>query len=487
MTLLGARFQPLIVLLFLISGSLFAIPRDIPHRNDPCFVPKYLSLQDAIALALRNNPQIRSAELQRTVDRFTLEVARNQFLPQYSFDASATYSNGTKPYYSTNPKTTWETPYGTMIGLGLADQVNRGRETAAFVEVTQPLLRGGGPRVVQAAYLSTFQQELINRLNLQDTIMATVTHVVQEYYKLVQDYNHLQIAQSTLVEALKTLHATNLRIKAGKLAGTEIIQQETQIATLRMSLIRENNLFSQDYRSLLILLGLDPRSDLKIDTHIKIRPNPLPSPSEAIEIALCNNIEYQRSLLKLKQLELALLVAKNEQQWKLDLVGRAQQELIRNKDFATINIDKLDAIGNDKPGGDRTLVVNLNIPIHDVTRKQTIVRARIALRQFNIELETQRRQLIAAVMNSLQNLQTQLTQIQLASDAMNYSQKSVEIAQKKFMYGRSTMFEVTSLQRTYMLQQLALVSEKISYVDNEVLFQSLLGITLEKWCIKFHE
>lgn len=454
-----------------------------PCPPEPCFIPKHLSLQDAIALALRNNPQIRSAELQRIVDRFSFEVARNQFWPQYSFDASATYSNGTKPYYSTNPKVSLDTPIGSRIDLGLNDQVNDGRETSAFVQVTQPLLRGFGPSVARANYLSAYEQAIINCFAFKDNLMTAITNVIQAYYKLVQDYNTQKVNQASLEEANKLFRATELRIKAGKIPATEIVQQKTQIATSKMALTRDTNTIMQDYRSFLILLGLDPRSCLEVDKHININVCPLPSCEEAIQIALCKNLDYQRSLRQLRQLELALTLAKNEQRWKLDLVARAQQELIRNKNFATVNIDQLDAIGNDPPGGDRTLIFNLNIPINDLNRKQILCRAKIALKQYTIALETQRQQLIAAVMNTWQALQTQSSQIKLAEDAVKYSQQSLDIAQKKFTYGRTTMFEVTNLQRNYLVQQISLINEQISYLNNEAAFEKLLGITLEKWHI----
>lgn len=470
------RFLASIFLIY--SLSVFANP------CEPCFLPKHLSLQDAIGLALRNNPQIRSAELQRIVDKFSFEVARNQFWPQYSFDTSATYSNGTKPYYSTNPKATLETPYGTQIGLGFNDQVNDGRETAAFVEVRQPLLRGFGPTVGRAAYLSAYDQAIINCFNFKDAFMIAITNVIQNYYRLVQDYHNQKVNQVSLDEANKLLKATQLRIAAGKVAGTEIVQQQTQIATTKMALTRDTNAIAQDYRSLLILLGLDPRSQLEIDKKIDIQACPLPGDDEAIQIALCKNLDFQRALLQLKQVELAYAVAKNEQMWKLDVIGRAQQEVIRRKNFATVGIDQLDAIGNDTPGGDRTLILNLNIPIHDLNRKQTLVRARIAVQQFKIALESQRQQLIAAVLNQLQGLRTQQDQLRLAADAVKYSKESLEIAQKKFLYGRTTMFEVTSLQRSFILQQISLISEQISYLNNEATFEKLLGITLEKWHIE---
>lgn len=476
----------MILLAVFFTGGVFAYDMPECQQNIPCFVLKHLSLYEAIALALRNNPQVRSGELQRIVDRFALEVARNQFLPQYSFDASATYSNGTKPYYSTNPKATLETIYGTTIDFGLRDQVNDGRETAGFIEVTQPLLRGFGPQVTQATYKTALSQETINCLNFKETLINTITSVTSSYYKLVQDYNNLKIDKLSLNEATKLLRVTELKIKAGRLAPTEIVQQQAQIANLKMALTRDTNTLCQDYRELLILLGLDPCSNLSIDKIINLLYTPLPCTGEAVQIALCKNIDFQRSLARLKQLELVLLVAKNEQSWKLDLIGRAQQQLIRNKNFTTVSINQIDAIGNDTPGGDRTLILNLNIPIHDLSRKQNLLRARIALKQFKIALETQKRQLIAAVMNSLQSLQTQSSQLKLAEDAVNFSKQSVDIAQKKFQYGRATMFEITTLQKNLTLQQLALISEQISYLNNVAAFEKLLGISLEKWCIQVH-
>lgn len=452
----------------------------------PCFVPKHLSIFDAIALAVRNNPQVRTARLQRVVDRFQLEVARNQFFPQYSFDASATYSNGTKPYYSANPKTTLETCLGTTIDLGLRDQVNAGRETAGFIEITQPLLRGFGPAVATAKYKTAKIQESINCLNFKETLINTITQVLQAYNKLVQDYNNIAVDQLSIRDISKQYHATELRIKAGKLAPTEIVQQQAQLANLKIALLRDQNNIAQDYRSLLILLGLNPCSKLIIDKKININQTPLPCPEVAIQIALCKNIDYQRSLATLRQLELALLLAKDEQKWRLDLVGRGQQQIIRNRNFAPVDLDKIDAIGNDRPGNDRTLIVNLNVPLHDLNRKRLLVGARVAVQQFKIKLETQRQQLTAAVLNGLQTLQAQSCQLQLSNEAVKYSQQGLDIAQKKFQYGRSTMFEVTSLQKNLVVQQLGYITDQISYINNMAEFEKLLGTTLEKWCIEVH-
>ena len=322
------------------------------------------------------------------------------------------------------------------------------------------------------------------RLDFKETIISTITSLIQSYYKLVQDYNNLEIDELSLKEAFKLLQTTQARIKAGKLAATEIVQQQAQITNQQLALSNDRNTICQDYRDLLIRLGLDPRSNLEIDRKIQTKKLQLPTTAEAIQIALANNPEYQKYLVRLNLLERALLVAKNEQQWKLNLIGRAQQKLIRRKDFTPVNIDQIDTIGNELPGNNRSLILNLNIPIHDVNRRQNLVRAKIALQQYRIALQTQRQKMIAAVMNAVQNLQTQNLQLKIAKDAVQYSDQSLYIAHKKFEYGRTTIFEVTTLQRNLTLQQLAFISAQIAYLNSEADFEKLLGISLDKWSIK---
>lgn len=448
--------------------------------------PKFLSLRDAICLAVRNNPEIRSASLQRVVDRFALEVARNQFFPQPVLEASATYSNGTKPFYDANPHVNLLSPLGTNIEVGLDDQVNNDhRQTVGKVAVTQPLLRGFGPSVTLARFRNAKDAELINRLNFKSVLMTTINSVIQAYYRLTQDYNALEIDKVSLREAVKLLEMTQERIKAGKVAPTEIVQQQAQIANLQLAVTRDQNILSQDYRDLLIRLGLDPCSNLEIDKRIVIQIVRLPSVSQAICTALHNNPDYQKSLITLRQLERDLVLARNDQLWKLDVTGRATQTIQNKERFANVNLADIDNIGNDLPHNDRTVIFNLSIPIHDLERKQRLVKAQIAIKQFNITLETQRRQLISAVMNNLQNLETQTQQINLAKQAVNLSQQSLHIAQKKFQYGRTTMFELTSLQRNLILQQLTLVNQQIAYLNALAEFEKLLGISLEKWGIIF--
>src|SRR5579872_5877387 len=54
-----------------------------------------LSLDEAILLAIRSNPNVQSSQLSAVAQKFNLGVAEWEFYPHYSLQASANYNNNT--------------------------------------------------------------------------------------------------------------------------------------------------------------------------------------------------------------------------------------------------------------------------------------------------------------------------------------------------------------------------------------------------------
>ncbi len=69
----------------------------LPLPQSTTIATKLLTMDEAIVLALRNNPSIHSSRLQRISDKYALELADYQFQPQFQFGASATFTEGEKP------------------------------------------------------------------------------------------------------------------------------------------------------------------------------------------------------------------------------------------------------------------------------------------------------------------------------------------------------------------------------------------------------
>jgi outer membrane protein TolC len=183
-------------------------------------------------------------------------------------------------------------------------------------------------------------------------------------------------------------------------------------------------------------------------------------------MALCNNINYRKSVIGMKAKYRDLAVAKNNQLWNLSVTAtNAQNILTEYQDIES----------------DRRLVINLDIPFNDKQREQGLVNAKIGLDQFKIDQRNTERQLVSDVITALRNLEAQREQITLAEKSVDYSLQSLHIAQKKFQFGRSSMFEVTSLQRQLTSQQQTLINQKITYLNTMAQFDQTLGTSLKRW------
>jgi outer membrane protein TolC len=427
---------------------------------------KHLSLRDAILLALRNNPQVKSAELQRVVDKFSLEVARNEFLPQYGLEGSATYAKDNHPNYIAAPDLSLKTPIGTQLAVSAEPGLNAGEEHRIAVTATQPLLRGFGPTVNLASYRNAKDQEEINRLSFKDRFQTTITEVITAYHQVVQDYNRLEVDQASLRDSEETLRATRLQIKAGKRPETDLTQQDAQVAQQRFSITQDRNTIETDTQKLLILLGLNPYAKITINKKIDLSLTKLPSKVDSMQTALMYNINYKKSQIGMKSKYRDLLVAENDQLWDLSVTAtNAQNILTQYQDI----------------GAERRVVINLNIPLNDKKRQQTLVNAKVGLDQYKIEQRNTERQLVSDVITALHNLEAQREQIKLAEKSVEYSTQSLHIARRKFKFGRSSMFEVTSLQRQLTAQQQTLINQKINYLNTMAQFEQTLGISLKRW------
>jgi len=441
------------------------------NKNSRLELNPLLTLQEAILLAMRLNPTVHNAELQRVVDKFALAVARNQFHPQLSLTGQALYQNGAKPTYGAFPTLTQLTPLGTKIATNITQTLNNDLNPAissnATLSIVQPLLRGFGPAVTKAALYDAFDAEKNNKLAFKNEVMNVVIAVINAYYQLVLAHNSMQVDQVQLKDAQNTLMQTAAKVKAGKAAPADQVQQQASIANLQLSITTDQNNVMQANQNLLNLLGLDPNAVVRIDETISDWQKPLPSLDQSIEQALANNISYQQALNSFRMTERTLTVAQDAQKWQLNATAGFNQLITQNAGTA--------------PSLSKSLTLDLDIPIHDLPRKQQLVNAKVALQQTKTNLAMIKRQLITDVTNAYNNLQFSRKQIDLYQDSIKLAQQSLTISKIKFNYGKATTFELTSLQADLTRTQLGFVTQQIQYLMAVENFYQLLGTTLQRW------
>lgn len=449
----------------------------------------HLTLREAILLALRYNPNIRNAELDRIVQRYQLRLAHNEFELQYALAGTAgiektTYSgigNTITHNYMATPELSLKTKYGTQAAVHMDNNVSAigNYNPLLNLSFTQPLLRGFGRAANESALLDAIDNEWLNKLNLCQSVSDQITQVISAYRALILSGNNLQNQRLQLKEADKSYVTNEKKIAAGQLEPTANIQQSYQIESLNLMVEQAENDFRTAAQDLLQTIGLDPEMSLAVPSDVTLKKITIPDLGQSIAQALQHNAQYLALKMVLRADERAYEVAKNQQLWQLDLNANAQAGTINNVDNANPG---LKAIYNGTNIVE-SAGVTVTIPLHDIGRRNQLIAAKVRLEKDRMNLIAAKRALITMIKNTIGTVQSQAKRVELANRQVALAAKSYELEKKKQQAGITTALDVNNTQNQLIQAQMGLISAKISYLNQLSTLQRILGTTLEHWKI----
>lgn len=449
-----------------------------------------MSLPQAVAFALKKNADIKSAYLQRVLDKFSLQLAKENFRiqPSFSFDTITTqlprpFSRGGDKQYGVTPGLTWNTPFSTQFAFAWSNTLSDGQYgNAETLTVTQPLLKGFGSKITEAPLDDALDQEIIAKLNLRQTVITTITTVITDYRGLQQAEMTLHNVDRTLLTNRRHLKDDKLRVKAGDLAETELAQDEFQVAQQQVQIGSTTNAIKDAQLKLSNDLGLDNRISIVAPTRVNV-PHVVPNAGLSEKIVLAQSIPYQEALLGIKRDKRALLQARDNARWNLSLAATAAHS---SDSFAggtdsnpTINY----APSSQSVISNSQVSLSLTVPLgtQRLQNKQAIAGARIAISNDLIKLQQQKLMLLNQVDDQVERLREDLTNIKLAERALALQLQTLNVTKQKIKFGMTSNFELFSQQTAYNGAEQALIQTKMGYLNDLAGFDQLLGTTLATW------
>lgn len=464
---------------------------DLPTSPDARKKTAYkLTLREAILLALRYNPNIQNAELDRIVQRYQLRLAYNEFELQYALAASgnvqkSTYSgvgSDTNHSFLATPEVNLRTKAGTQASVFIDHNVGNDNNfnPVLNLSVTQPLLRGFGRAANEAGLKDAIDNEWLNKLNLQQSVVDQITQVITSYRTLILSANNLENQRLQLKEARKSYKINERKIKAGQLEPTGNIQQSYQIESLSLMVEQGENNFNMATQDLLQSIGLDPEMHLSVPSDVTLKKIIVPDLQHSIEVALNHNVAYLAQKMALRVDERAYAVAKNQQLWQLDASGTVQSGTV-NDLTGTNNGFRSIFNGNNTTESAR---LTLTVPLHDLNRRSQLINARIRLEKDRINLIASKRGLITNVTNTVNTIASLAKRYELAQKQVRLAEQSYALERKKQQAGISSALDVNNTQNQLLQAQSGLIEAKIAYLNQLATLQRILGTTLEYWDIK---
>ncbi len=449
-----------------------------------------LTLNDAILLAVRTNPNVQGTQLGYLAQKFNLHVQEWQFQPHYSFQAGITQTRGNSSgsafgnsqNWNAQPAATLLTPIGTQVTLAgnntNADHYNPGLS----LQIMQPLMRGFGRAVVESALNNAKDSTDISKLNIEGTLRTTITAVINAYLDVVTAERTIAIDEDALKRARQSVEQTRIYIKAGHKAGNEIVTVEANVASARAQLENDRNNFLQSRYALLAAIGIDPNTDIlfkPLDVEALINKYQFPTKEDAKNAVLKNDIQYQIDNITLHgSTSRALLVAEDNARWQLNATATA-------------------ATGNGSGGGqnaglnsmfngtnqNQSVSLALQIPIDDQLSKQAIFNAKIAMKEAELNLLQEKWTKETSAINGW-NQVVSAKNSQRFADAESLQQKTYTVNYQKYLHGLIDSLELQSAQLQLIQSQQTLLSSRISYLKSLANLDLLMGNTLKTWDVK---
>lgn len=464
--------------MFLVTPTIYAAPLK-------------LSLQEAIALAIRDNPNVQQAKLNYLLQQFNLEVAEWQFKPHYAIEAAGTIaqtkSNGitsTTHQYNVQPTATMLSPIGTQLTLSATSNLITSYQPGLSAQIIQPLLRGFGRPVVEAALYNAKDSEIIARLNVENSLRATITSVINAYLDVISAEHTLTIDEDAVKRAEKSLEQTQIFIKAGRKAGNELITVKANVASAKSKLENDKNYLKQASYGLLAAIGLDPNIEIKftsINVPALIKKYPLPSVEETKILTLRNDIQYQVDQITLHgSTQRALTSAEDSTRWQLDF----------SANFATGS----GLVGQQNEGGIESLIngqnqvegasLTLKIPLNDKMAKQAVLNAKVALQEAELALKQERWTKETNAITGWNNILSAERALHFAEEAEQLQNKTYNLSFQKYLHGLIDGLELQSAQLQLIQSQQITVNSRIGYLKSLVNLDLLIGHTLKTWDIE---
>lgn len=453
-----------------------------------------LSLDEAIFLAIRENPNVKQAQLSHISEKYALELAQWQFKPQYKFSATRTTQKNyevTKEGYVTqnttgaNASVSWLSPYGTKMSLSPSVDQSDHFHPGLTLEVMQPLLRGFGKPVVEASLQNAMDSQKISRLNVEGALRNTVTSVINAYLDVLSAQNNLLVDQEALQRAEVSVTQTGLFIKSGRKAGVELITVEADVANAKTRIENDKNSLDQSRYALLTAIGIDPNTPIQftsLNISELIKKYRIPNLSESKRLTIENDLQYQADQITFEGAKKrSVLEAKDNTRWELNLTGSAST--------STGNGD-----GEGPNSGIQSLVnginqtnlikLDLTIPIDDRQAKTALANARIALRQATIALQQEKWAKETSAINGWNSIFSAERALRFAENAEKLQQKTYAISFQKYSHGLIDSLQLQSAQQQLVVSSQALNQARINYLKALVNLDQMIGRTLKTWKVQ---
>jgi len=377
--------------------------------------PLQLTLKDAVALALKQNPQVILANLNVSQSQQDRLLARSSLLPQ---------ANGTLSE--------------TVNRLNLQSSI--GLSIPGFAQHVGPfeVFQGGAAFSVPVFDLTLWNRYRASRIGIDASRAQelaareeSVMLVVSQYLGAQRASAEVEAAQSRvdLAQALFT-QASDLQ-KNGAGTGIDTLRANVEFQNEKQRLIAARTELDSSLFALARLLSIDPHRTIALADQVSFFETPAVSAGQTIERAYAARPELRVIVAQEQRASLELKTAGDERLPKLSFAGAWMQQGLTPS--SVIPVYQYQA--------------SLDVPIFTGGRIQAErAKAELAIRQLKQQEQDTRNRIAQEVKTAVAQLDSARGEVEVARLGMELARQEVEQARDRFQAGVANNIEVVTAQ-----------------------------------------
>lgn len=459
-----------------------------------------INLEEAIRRALDKNFAIKISGYSSSISQANLLEAWGKFDPVINgrYDYSESFSpalldgsgNRPAPSFSKSDSASLSLdgllPWGMTYQLGTTMGNSRGTfnlmadnyDTFAGISGRQPLLRGGGFGAALASIRIAQVNRNISQWAFRQNVIFTITSVISAYHNLNLANANLVSAQNSRKLALQLVEENRKRFSVGAMSEYDVTFAESRAASRdEVILIAENQV--RQAENALKQLIMDDRTPDLLNLHFAIEPPP-PSPIVMVEpavdfrTALEKRPDYQQVKLGLQRSSINTRLQRNQALPRVDLVGSYGY----NGYDTDLGVSRQQLKDEDYRAYSWGVVVS--VPLTFTSERGRYRAAKLAERQAETDLARTEQNIVVAVGNAANQIETAQKRVQTTRRARELAQYTLDAETKRLRAGTSTSFQVANQQELFSSAELAEARARADYAVALAVYDRELGLTLEK-------
>lgn len=408
----------------------------------PVQAQSLLTLQEALQIAIQNNPDIRMARHAQRIAAQNHHIGQAGFLPTVDAHLRGLGTRHTSP----------QETHGATVSADLGLQWNLFNGFQSFFR-----------------YKQLGERSHISQLQTKQTMAQKAVEVTKSYYGLALALRKQQVIESCLAVSQEVWALTQMRYEIGECTHLDYLTAQVEYQDKQSEQAQQADAVATAQLTLRNLLGGKGPEDFVIEEDI---PRPTSLSWEALASALAT--ANPSLLMAQKRCEEATLAIKLQQGqlWPridfsvgYDLLSRKYQ----NHGWEAAS-----------QGLQYGVTVTLNL-FHAFQHKLAIQEASIQADNAQIHLAAQQTALEARLKQSFERYAQQQQRYELAQQHVQVSQESEVVALEQYRLGRITLLELNQVRQKALETLLKCLQATYDAKVTEIALKQLGGILLQDW------